>query len=158
MKYPIYILANLLLVIVSFVLSPFAVAFCSTPDKRHLTRCRWLETIDFDLAGDPGWQSLRLWGHDPLSWINRTRWLWRNGGNYVNYMILGCDGDEAWKAEQDRSLHYWRRPDGYWLYRRFVPLTKTRCVELFFGWSLFAIKQGRCKVVFQIRFPKRLAA
>ena len=144
------ILAQLVIVVVAFIVAPFAVLFFSTPDKRHLTYFRWLETVDNDLTGDAGWRNLRLWGSDPLSWINRTRWLWRNGGNSVSYMVLGCVGDADWNAKQDRSLCYWRRPDGYWLYRRFVPVGK-RKLELFFGWNLFSVKQGRCKIVFQIR-------
>ncbi len=151
MKWLIRLPAVLLLVVASYVLAPFAVAFFSTEDKRHLTHFRWLETIDNDLSGENKWRTTNLWGSDPLSWINRTRWLWRNGGNYVNYMILGCAGDTDWNAKQDRSLFYWKRPDGHWLYRRFVPLTKTRSLELFFGWNLFSIKQGRCKIVCQVR-------
>lgn len=136
----------------SILLSPVAVYFFSTPDKLYLTRFKWLETIDNDLSGDDAWKNLRLWGTDPLSFINRTRWLWRNGGNYVNYMVFGVDGNAIWNSEQDRNKYYWRRPDGYWLYRRFVnlPLT-TRKLELFFGWNLFSIKNGRCKLVCQVR-------
>lgn len=155
MTWPFFVIAQAIVVIASFLMAPVAVLCCSTSDRRHLTRWRWLETIDNDLSGDFGWKTFHLWGGNPLSWINRTRWLWRNGGNTVSYMVLGCDGDPAWNAQQDRALHFWRRPDGYWLYRRFVPLTKRRSMELFFGWNLFAVKFGRCKVVCQIRFPER---
>lgn len=148
------VFCQILLVLVSFALAPFAVAFFSTPDKRHLTRLRWLETIDNDLSGENKWRTTNLWGTDPLSWINRTRWLWRNGGNYVSYYILGCIGNHLWAAQQDRSRWYWKRPDGYWLYRRFIPITRTRRLELFFGWNLLSIKHGRCKIVFQVRFPR----
>lgn len=154
MRWITHVVAQLLIVVASLILAPFAVLFFSTPDKRHLTRLRWLETIDFDLAGDPGWQNVRIWGKDPLSYSNRVRWLWRNGGNTVSYYVLGCTGDTGWNAQQDRSLRFWKRPDGYWLYRRFVPLAKTRKLELFFGWNLFSVKQGRCKIVCQVRFPK----
>lgn len=175
-----------LLGIVAFVLAPFVVAFCSTPDRLHLTRFRWLETIDFDLTGDPSWREKRLIGINPfgweritvtlwyrlgfspltwaadqvwlwrvagldaLSWINRVRWLWRNGGNYVNYMIWGAPGDTFWASEVSRDGHFWRRYDGYWLYRRFIPIGRRR-LELFFGWNLFSVKSGRCKLVCQIR-------
>lgn len=155
MKWLIRLPAVLLLTLTSYVLAPFVVAFFSTEDKMHLTRFKWLETIDNTLAGDANWNRNLLWGSDPLSWINRTRWLWRNGGNYVNYNILGCVGDADWKAVQDRTLYYWKRPDGYWLYRRFIPVSKTRNLELFFGWNLFSIKKEHCKIVCQIRIQPK---
>lgn len=156
-RFVIRIPAMLLLVVASYLLAPFAIAFFSTEDKRHLTRFKWLETIDNDLTGENKWRTTNLWGSDPRSWINRTRWLWRNGGNYVNYNILGCRGDADWNVAQDRSVYYWKRPDGYWLYRRFIPISKTKNLELFFGWNLFSIKQGYCKVVCQIRIKSKVA-
>ena len=149
-RYIVRLPARFVITAAAYLLAPFAVWLFSTDDKRHLTHLRWLETIDNDLTGDPGWKRLRLWGGDPLSFVNRTRWLWRNGGNYVSYYVLGCVGDSAWCWSQNMDAVYWKRPDGYWLYRRFVSIGNKH-LELFVGWNLFSIKQGRCKVVCQIR-------
>ena len=131
-----YLPLNLLMGLAVIPLAPIAVAFFSTEDKRHLTRFRWMETIDNDLTGDWGWNEEHLIGSDPFSWLNRTRWLWRNGGNSVNYNLLGCVDDPAWREQQDRNAGYWKRPDGYWLYRKPLKLTEKYFIDRFFGWQL----------------------
>lgn len=144
---------NLIMGLVVIPLAPIAVAFFSTPDKRHLTRFKWLETIDNDLTGDKdeGWRQTHLWGSDPFSWINRTRWLWRNGGNTVNYTLLGCADDLQWRVTQIASAGFWQRPDGHWLYRKPVPLFGGRFIDLYFGWQILGPKLGLCKFVATIR-------
>lgn len=154
LQWLVFLPLNLLLGVFSFILAPFAVLLFSSPDKLHLVRFKWLETIDNDLTGDAGWKAEHLLGADPLSAINRIRWLWRNGGNTVNYKVLGVMADPDWIGQQDRSLYFWRRPDGYWLYRRFFPLAGAYKLELFFGWALLGPQLGLCKFVCQIRIKK----
>lgn len=142
-----YLPLNLLMGLAVIPLAPIAVAFFSTDDKRHLTRFKWMETIDNDLSGDSGWKEEHLIGNDPLSWLNRTRWLWRNGGNSVNYNLLGCDDIGC---VQDKPYH-WKNDQGYWLYRRRFALFGDWSLEVFMGWALLGGKQGRCKFVCSIR-------
>ena len=145
------LLPHLLLSLLRYPLAVVAVVFFSTSDRRHLTRLRWLETIDNDLAGDSGWREEHLFGSDPLSTLNRIRWLWRNGGNALNYTVLGVPfGAPTFQVDAYR----WRRTDGAWLYRRFIPLG-FRHLELFFGWALLGPQQGRCKYVCSIRLRSK---
>lgn len=138
---------------VNVVRGPIAVAFFSTPDKRHLTRFKWLETIDNDLTGDKdeGWRQVRLIGTDPFTWLNRTRWLWRNGGNSVNYNMLGCKEEPVTQV----SDYLWRNASGYWMYRKPVWITSKRFIDLYFGWQILGPKLGRCKFVFTIRLKTK---
>lgn len=146
-RWLLYLLPHLLINIVRYPLAVLAVLLCSTRDRRHLTHLRWLETIDNDLAGDSGWREEHLVGSDPLSRINRIRWLWRNGGNALNYGLLGC----RWPGLYTHNgPHYWRRMDGRWLYRRFFRVGP-RYVEVFLGWALFGPQLKRCKYVATIR-------
>ncbi len=150
-RWLLYLPLNIVMGISVLFLAPLAVALFSTPDKLHLVRLRWLETLDNDLSGDDGWKSEHLIGKDPLTWLNRTRWLWRNGGNTVNYQILGCKDDPEWREKQDRTLGYWKRPDGYWLFRKPLKLTDKYFIDRFFGWNILGSQQGMCKFVFTIR-------
>lgn len=154
------LIPHLLLSLVRYPLAVLAVLCFSSADRRHLTRLRWLETIDNDLAGDSGWREKHLIGSDPLSRLNRIRWLWRNGGNTLNYLTFGvCD----WPALRGFApmfaslppFTYIRRPDGAWLYRRFIPIWPGRDLEIFLGWALLGPQQGRCKYVCSLRIRKR---
>ena len=135
-----------------YPLSPVAVLLFSTKDKRYLTAMRWLETLDNDLGGndDEGWLTKHIKpGSDPYSFWNRTRWLWRNGGNAVNYQFLGCDySDPTWSGLPDkcdfRGLYV--RKDGYWLFRKVIA-----GVEVFWGWNIYSNINGRCKFTFTTR-------
>lgn len=143
-----YLIIHMLAVIVRYPLSPIAVIWYSTEDKLHLTRFNWLETIDNDLSGDKGWKAEHLAGSDVLSNWNRIRWLWRNGGNALNYGVLGCDF-QPFISQQT----YWKRPDGYWIFRKFWQITGTRQLEIFIGWGLYGPQLERCKFVCTIRLP-----
>lgn len=150
-RWLLYLPLNLLMGLVVIPLAPIAVAFFSTPDKRLLTRFKWLETLDNDLTGDEGWRSEHLIGSNPLSWLNRTRWLWRNGGHAVNYGLLGCDDI----GTRQIKPNYWENPKGRWLYRRYFRLTEKWSFELFAGWALLGGQHGRCKFVFSPRFKTK---
>lgn len=149
-RWLIYLIIHIVARLISIPLAPFAVLFFSTSDKRHLTFFKWLETIDNNLSGDDGWRAEHITG-DPLSTWNRIKWLWRNGGNALNYGLLGCDYiSNPMQQFQDT---YWRRADGYWIYRKFWQISATRNLEVFLGWALYGPQLNRCKIVCTIRFP-----
>jgi len=152
-RWLLYLIAHASAVCARYPLAIVAVLCFSSADRRHLTRLRWLETIDNDLGGDSGWREQHLAGADPLSRWNRIRWLWRNGGNAMNYTTLGVPDDPAWRAAVLAAAPvpaYLTRPDGSWLYRSFTRLGRRR-LECFLGWALLGPQAGRCKLVFSIR-------
>lgn len=115
---------------------------------------RWLslfDTTDNSLWGDRGWRT----EHCPeyRSYFGMVRWLWRNGGHNFNYRVLGAPDNELWRYCTTRlpGEYYWKRSDGYWLYRRYFDLFAGRRLEVFLGWNLFGVVHGRCKLVCQIR-------
>jgi len=125
-----------------------AVWLFTTPSGFYLCwPFKWMMTIDNDLTGDSGWKAEHLWGSNAASYINKVRWLWRNGGNWVNYWPLGC----AYLAINQTPGIYWERPDGFWFYHRFIKVTSAKQIELMFGWNLFGPQLNRCKFVFTIR-------
>ena len=101
---------------------------------------KWLGTIDNDLAGDQGWRDEHLWGSSPDSYINKVRWLWRNGGNRFNYFVIGVAADPrpAW---------------AFWSSKQ-IPLFAGRFLDLRIGWTGYEL-QGRCKYVFTIRIKTK---
>lgn len=131
----LYLPAHILLITSRYPLAPIAVLLFSSKDKRSLTFMKWLETIDNDLTGDYGWQHEHIKpGSDPLSTWNRIGWLWRNGGNRVNYTILGC---------KYKPLP---RTDGYWVIQRMFGK-----LELFWGWGIHSENYGYSKFTFTTR-------
>ncbi len=151
-----FLIVHGVITLARYPLAIVAVLGFSSTDRRHLTRFTWLETIDNDLAGDSGWREEHLIGADPLSHINRIRWLWRNGGNALNYTVLGVADDPAWRIAALSvcpGAYALRRPDGAWLYRRFLPIGN-RALEVFFGWALLGPQAGRCKIVCSIRLRR----
>lgn len=150
-RWLVYLLPHFVAVIVRYPLAPLAVVFFSSNDKRHLTFFKWIETIDNDLSGDAGWRYEHISG-DPLSTWNRIKWLWRNGGNALNYGLLGCDFHPYDLSKTDNNKFY-QRTDGYWIFRKFLRVTSTRYLELFIGWALYGPQLGRCKFVCTIRLP-----
>ena len=156
MRWLLLLIPHFAPIVARYPMAIVAVLFFSTPDKRSLTRMKWLLTIDNDLSGDSGFKNEHLIGTDPLSTLNRIRWLWRNGGNAINYGPLGvCEStsEESIKLLQEPGP-FLEREDGAWLYRRFLPFVFGRQLELFFGWALLGPQHGRCKYVCSIRFPK----
>lgn len=114
----------------------------------------WLDTADNSLYGDDGHKA-RV--GDYTTYWAMVRWLWRNGGHDFNYRVIGCPDIPAWRDDLTTLLqvaagatYYWLRWDDYWLYRRHIPIGAKR-LELFFGWSLFGVINGRCKYVCQVR-------
>lgn len=143
---------NLVFSVLCVLVSPIAALFV-TDDRRFLLQpFTWLETIDNDLSGDDGWKEEHLIGKDPLSWLNRTRWLIRNGGNKVSYGAFGC-ADSYFVKE---SEYYWKNIFGYWLYRRPVWITKKRFIDVFIGWNLPGAKYGRAKFTSSFRLKTKL--
>ncbi len=142
---------NLFLSVVCVIISPIAACFV-TEDRRFLrSPFRWLETIDNDLSGDSGWKEEHLIGSDPLSYLNRTRWLIRNGGNKISYGWLGCA-----ELPYRQNGYFYEDMNGYWLLRKPIWVTKTRFLDLFIGWNLPGAKFGRCKFTSSCRLKTKL--
>lgn len=160
LQWLLYLPVHLLIVLARYPLAPMAVVFFTTNDKRQLLwPFAWLGTIDNDLGGDSGWRNEHIKpGSNPLSTWNRICWLWRNGGNAVNYYVLGCRCNSIFElfnlAMQDQRW-FWCRPDGYWMVRAYIPWGK-KYLNLFWGWSLFGEIDGRCKFTFTTRIKDSL--
>ena len=115
LKYILLLPAFILVVLARYPLAPIAVIFFSTSDKKRLRKpFEWLMTDDNDLDGDESWQRKNP---DPMSLLNRIRWLWRNGGHHAAYHFFGCP-----------------RPSDYPASRTFTPLWG-RYLEFWIGWS-----------------------
>lgn len=135
--------------VLKYPLSPVAVEFFSTDDKKHLeTPFQWLETLDNDLGGDYGWVHEHIEpGSDPYSDWNRIGWLWRNGGNAVNYNILGIE--PGVNPEFHRGLNI--REDGFWVWRDYIKFNDDTALEAFWGWGLYGIVHDKNKFTFTTR-------
>lgn len=142
---------NLAFSVACVLLSPIAALFV-TDDRRFLLQpFVWLEAIDNDLSGDDGWKQEHLIGSDPLSYLNRTRWLIRNGGNKVSYGAFGClDTGYSQKG------FYCVNSEGYWLYRRPLRVTSKLFIDLFIGWNLPGAKYGRAKFTSSFRLKTKI--
>lgn len=142
---------NIIFSILCIITSPIASLFVST-DRTHLQfPFQWLNTIDNDLGGDSGWKEEHLIGSDPYSYINRTRWLIRNGGNWVSYYLFGCR-----ETPYRQSGYFYENMEGYWLLRKPIWITKTRFIDLFIGWNLPGAKFGRAKFTSSFRLKTKL--
>lgn len=160
LQWLLYFPLHLLVIAARYPLAPIAVVFFTTNDKRQLLfPFHWLETIDNDLSGDNGWRTEHIKpGSDPLSTWNRIKWLWRNGGNGFNYMVLGCPDDPgfrlAWLNMQNRDDAFWVRNDGYWMIRTYIPIGR-KYLNLFIGWSLFGPLCTCCKFTCTVRIKRQ---
>lgn len=138
-QYAMRFLPWLLVILLRYPLAFVAVA-CAW--QNNVTRpFLWLGTIDNDLLGDTGWRSEHLWGDDPSSYINKVRWLWRNGGNHFNYWTIGVPDADA------PPWAFWSKTN--------IPLFAGRFLDLRFGWSPEGPKDGRRKYVFTIRIKTK---
>lgn len=148
-----YAVAHIAAVTLRYPMSPIAVLFFSTDDKRHLTSFNWLETLDNDLSGDRGWRTEHITG-DPLSNWNRIKWLWRNGANSFNYKVLGCHYQEPLLSGLPKECDYrglYVRNDGKWLYRRIF----FDCFEVYWGWAIYSPVKLVCKFTLTTRGVKK---
>ena len=128
----------LLVILARYPLAFIAVA-CSY--KNDVTfPFKWIGTIDNDLTGDDGWKAEHLLGSSPISYINKVRWLWRNGGNEFNYWWIGVSASD--------------RPEWAFWSSKQVPLIFGRFLDLRFGWTDYQL-HGRCKYVFTIRIKTK---
>lgn len=167
LKWFAYVLAQASAKALAIVLAPLVCAVWATPDKRHLRApFRWMETIDWDMAGDPPWRQRRLVGTDPLSWLNRTRWIWRNGAQRLTYLVLGVNmaglelrttgnpdpGRPPYGLKRTEAL---RETDTVAYYaNRFVPLFGGRGLQIQTGWKLNYVVDGHCKLICSVRAPR----
>lgn len=143
---------HLAVTVLKYPLAPIAVECCSVDDGKHLwLPFRWLETIDNDLGGDSGWKNEHIEpGSDPYSDWNRIMWLWRNGGNWFNYNVIGIDNDQSNLPVQAPGFTV--RDDGFWLWRDYYEISDETKMEIFWGWGLYGNVEGRNKFTFTTRF------
>lgn len=135
LKYILLLPAFILMRLSTYPLAPIAVLWFSTPDKLRLRKpFEWMMTLDNDLDGDEAWKRKRLIGTDPMSYINRVRWMWRNGAHALNYGLLGCP-----------------RPSDYPASRTFTPFLG-KFLEVWVGWSS---NVPRGKMVLTVRWRDR---
>ena len=148
LQWLLYAPLQILVALVRYPLAPIAVVFFSTKDRKHLRLFGFLETIDNDLGGDSGWVNEHIKpGSDPYSNWNRIKWLWRNGGDWVSYYVIGVPYDQV--SGEDRDMNnglYWDR-NYHWMLRK-VLFNK---VELFWGWNINGPVNGMCKFTFTTR-------
>jgi len=143
---------HLLVWLSRYIFAVPAVLLFSTKDRKHLRfPFRWLETQDNDLGGDFGWQSEHIKpGSDPYSNYNRIMWLFRNGGQVVEYKVLGIDYKEFQGVSPLNPNHGLSvRTDGYWQYRNIIGP-----VEVYWGWGLWSNIADRSKYVWTTRRAK----
>ena len=155
----LYMIVQIFGFIIRYPLAPIAVIFFSTPDKKHLTFFKFLETIDNDLGGDNGWQTVHIApGSDPYSNWNRIGWLWRNGFDRIAYFWLGC-GEAGCFYAFPPSIEYRYNSNGYWCIHKFfkIPFV-TLWFEIYWGWSIGATLQGLNKITFTNRFRSAIDA
>jgi hypothetical protein len=135
--------------VLRYPLAPVAVTMFSTEDKKHLELpFHWLETIDNDLGGDSGWVNEHIEpGSDPYSDWNRIKWLWRNGGDWVSYYIIGIDAGT--NPEYHKGLNI--REDGFWTWRDYAVINSTTAIEVYWGWGLYGNVLGKNKFTFTTR-------
>ena len=138
MQYALRFLPWMLVILVRYPLAFVAVAFSHKNDVTF--PFKWIGTIDNDLTGDDGWKAEHLWGSSPISYINKVRWLWRNGGNEFNYWWIGVSASD--------------RPEWAFWSSKQVPLIFGRFLDLRFGWTDYQL-HGRCKYVFTIRIKTK---
>lgn len=135
------------------ILAPLVCWLWATEDRLHLrSPFRWMETLDWDMAGDPPWRDTRS---DPLSWWNRTRWIWRNGAQAAALEVFGAQAGEDHHDESSQdgsyrltvaeSAFYWRADREIW----------SRVLELRAGWKLNYEVHGFHKVMFSIRLREK---
>lgn len=146
-QWMIFLPLHIILILSRYPMAPIAVILFSTSDKLHLKWFKYLETLDNDLTGDSGWRNEHIKpGSDPLSTWNRIGWLWRNGGNAVNYKVLGCKYGPC----KQLSTSTWINDSGYWLLRKWVPMFG-KYLEIFVGWGLNGNVVGYSKFTATIR-------
>ncbi|QSB01987.1 hypothetical protein JWZ98_03225 [Methylomonas sp. EFPC1] len=169
-KWLLFLPVHILLVPARYICAPIAVRWFRTDNKLQLKNpFKWLMTIDNPLSGDSGWQLEHIKpGSDPLSFWNCMLWLFRNGGNWVNYWLLGIANDRdfvIWHYLKQNKHSVWVRPDGHWMIRAYIPfpdakifdngrlcwLPTVRYLNLFIGWSLFGAIENRNKMTCTVR-------
>lgn len=106
-RYIAYLPANMILVGLAYVLSPFLAAWSMKHGRVLPGRWRWFSTLNADLDG---YIPQRVAGFDPAAkgfklWWQRTRWTWRNPCNGWQSEALGVeDIGKAFTIKRDVPL------------------------------------------------------
>jgi len=155
LKWALLLVPYFVLMVARYPLAIIAVLFFSSEDKKALTAMQWLGTIDQDLSGDSGWKEEHIIGENSLSALNRVRWLWRNGGNYFNYITIGIENNTMWRECHEHTYGYHLYYDGHWLLYKKLPVAGKYFVQCIFGWALFGPQHGRVKYVCTVRIKTK---
>lgn len=116
-RFLIYLPIHIAVILLRYPLGPIAVALSRSYKLPWIFR--WLDTDDFDLRGDGGHQE-RMFarGYMPEDYLSMLTWVWRNGGHWVNYHLLGMPFGKDfgfWSVCTDKGWQ-WRmgwNPDDY---------------------------------------------
>jgi hypothetical protein len=146
---------HVLIWLLKWPLGIVAVLFFSSEDKLTITALKWLMTDDNDMRGDSGWREEHLIGSNPLSVLNRIRWLWRNGGNHANYFWFGIPEITGWASSLPHTYGTYRYPTGHFLYYKKIRFIGPLFFQLTVGWALFGPQNGRVKYVFTPRLKTK---
>lgn len=133
LRYFLYLPAHIATILLRYPLAPIAVALSSSETQKLRFPFRWLDAIDNNLLGDGGHQERQIAaGRSPEDFLSKCVWIWRNGGNWMNYYPLGMPRDTDWFWSVDTTPGWqWRM-----------------------GWNPEDFKQDRSKYNFTVRYRK----
>lgn len=159
LQWLIYLPLHVLTVLLRYPLAPIAVIFFSTPDRKHLTFFKFLETQDVDMGGDTGFQTHHITpGSDPYSVWNRIRWGFRNGCQTLTYRWFGVNFDKEWAdsiSATSEGKIFFVRPDGAWLLFIDNKPLFGRFLTIFFGFGIRSNINGKSKFSCTVRFKAK---
>ncbi len=160
MRWPAYLIANVVMLLLAYLLAPFLPAFALGRD--HLPAwLSWFDTTDNPLDGDDGFKT----EHAPFKgevtgwrrYINRVVWLWRNPSYGFDINVIGFRADKRSyrhvrgkrPISGDNAIPGWYlaevvNPDGSsaWQFFWVVHLTAAHCMRLNLGWKLWGWRYG----------------
>lgn len=159
MRWPAYLIANLVMLLLAYLLAPFLPAFAIGRD--HLPAClSWFDTPDNPLDGDGGFKA----EHAPFKgevtgwrrYMNRVVWLLRNPAYGFDIEVLGFPPDKLPNAATvshsgGHSISGKNSEDGWyfltikdsdgksaWQFFYIKHLTDSHCLRLNIGWKLWS--------------------
>ena len=175
-EYIFKVACGLVILLITYILAPVLALWPRRYCPWFACWCgQWDDNMDGTL--DPGWRTEHILTPDSgwRKWWNRTRWIWRNPGQYFEYYVLGIPIMDDYNEEYEGNINIQDIPvfrPGYlrktiinydgrkiWGYRKIFewPLIG-RCCNMQFGWRVWGSKIGpgtMAKLVFSpISFSK----
>jgi hypothetical protein len=156
MIYPLYLVANLSMLVLAWILAPILPLFALGKD--HLPAwLSWFDTPDNPLYGDSGF----IEANGPDSYWNRVLWLWRNPAYGFDYTVISCTvteeptfkGDPLTSNIPGHSGWWFLTMNGYWefMWVRQWGSSPT-CIRVRLGWKLHGVPVGgKAQFVFSPR-------